>query len=147
MRQGAKQRRVNDAEDCEIDADAEREHGSDGRCRATVQPPHGITEILQRFVHKALPACSAELFPEGFCVSKLESRAAGGFGRGHAAPHEVLCIRVDVEPEFFGRTVLETLAAKCDEKCGAERMKEAHFIPPCRRVRRTWPCSADSYRG
>ena len=132
VRQRPENRRVDDAEDREVDADAEREHGDDGGNARLAQSAYGVAAVLPQLVEQALPAGGAEFFFQAFCAAELEPRAALRLGRRHAAPHQVVGVGVDMEPQLVGDAVLEALPPERDGERGPQRAKKSHVTSPCR---------------
>ena len=132
VRQGPEDRGVDDAEDREVDADAEREHRDDGGNARVAQAAHRVAAVLPQLVEQALPAGGAELFFQGFRAAELEPRAALRLCRRHAALHQVVGVGVDMEPELVGDAVFEPLPPERDGERGPQRAEQAHVTSPCR---------------
>ena len=120
VRQGPEDRRVDDAENREVDADAEREHRDDGGNARAAQAAHRVAAVLPQLVEQALPAGGAEFLLQAFRPAELEPRAALRLRRRHAAPHQVLGVSVHMEPELVGNAVFEALPPERDGERGPQ---------------------------
>ena len=59
----------------EVDADAERQDGDDGRHARAAQPAQGVARVLPQLVEQALSAGRAQLLFQRFGAPELEPRA------------------------------------------------------------------------
>ena len=132
MRQRPQQRRVNDAEHGEVDADAKSKHGNDGWNARVSQPADRVTRVLSQFVEETLPASRPHLFLQGFGAAKLQPRSPPRVLERNAASHQVVGISIDMEPELLGNPILETAPAKGYGERRANGVKQRHLAAPCR---------------
>ena len=96
------------------------------------QAAQRVAAVLPQLVEQALPAGGAELFFQGFRTAELEPSAAPRLCRRHAAPHQILGVGVDMEPELVGDAVFKAPPPERDGERGLQGAEKAHVTSPCR---------------
>jgi hypothetical protein len=118
-RQRPQQHSVNQGEDGDVRADAERQrqHSNDGEPGIPPQRPQRVAEVFDEIFQPApthVPDCLFDLFH----VAELEERAPLGLPAVHPRRHEVLDQAVSVESDLLADTEVTVLAEPHDSLHG-----------------------------
>jgi hypothetical protein len=113
-RERAPHQRINDAPDCRVptDSDREREDRGDGEARRTCHRAQGVARVGPPVFYEASAARVSRLFFYLFQSPQLDSRAAQRLVTRHAPAHEVIDGGIEVELQLRSQIALERAASK-----------------------------------
>ena len=122
---------IDDAEDREVDADAECEYRGDGRSARSAEAAGGVAQVLSQLVEQPLTASLAQVFLQRLQAPELEPGLALGVGFRRAGPHQVVDAGVEMEPQLVGHAGFELAPAGGDTQRRAQRPEQTHVTPRC----------------
>ena len=116
--QRPEERRIDDAEDRGVDADAEgqRRHSGGGEAWRLREEPQRIPQVLQQRLHAAEATAVANGFPRLFDTADRAPRLAMGLGRRQSAAERILLEHFEMRAQFVVELAVDPAAPELFDK-------------------------------
>ncbi len=139
-RQRPQEQRVNDREDREVRADADRQRRESGGGEAGRPPeqPNRVARIATYSVEHPQPACVTAVVLDAFEPAEFHACAAHGFLHRHSGAHQIVGVLLEVEAQLLGHAVLEPAPA---HERAHQRSQPLHHLKPRRATFEALPSS------